>query len=239
MKPANNDIIGQAGLDYLLAGNRNKTIKVWCSIAETDLLPVHYLFRSYSEMPKLEQKAIMNCRGRILDVGAGMGPHSIYLQNKGYDVMALEASGLACEVMARLGVKNILNQDFFEFKDQNRFDTILMMMNGIGLVGKINRFPLFFKKAEELLRPGGQILLDSSDLRYLFMDDDGSFMVNLNEDYYGEVKYKMSYDKMEGKPFPWLFIDDELMAYYAGQNGFKFEKLANGLHYDYLARLCK
>lgn len=237
MIPQKHDVMGQAGIDFMLSGNRDKIIKVWSDVAETDELPVKYLFRGFNEMPSLEQKALMLCRGRVLDVGAGMGSHSLYLQEHKLDVSALELSPLACEVMTRRGVKQVINNDFFALAADVKYDTILMMMNGIGLVGKVNHFARFFKQAAALLAPGGQIILDSSDLRYLFLDDDGSLLINLSGRYYGEVIYKMSFDEYEGKRFPWLFIDDELLLYYAGLNGFSFEKLAEGPHYDYMGRL--
>jgi SAM-dependent methyltransferase len=231
------DIMGQAGLEYLLSGKRNAQIKVWSDIAETDMLPVHYLFRSFHEMPALEQKALMLNRGRVLDVGAGMGSHSLYLQEKGVDVTALDVSPLCCEVMQRRGVKQVVNNDFFKFQSDQKFDTIYMLMNGVGVLGTTNRFPLLFQTLSSLLNEGGQVIIDSSDLRYLFLNDDGSFLINLNGKYYGEVNYKMSYGEFTGKKFLWLFIDDELLGYYAKESGFEFEKLAEGQHYDYLGRL--
>lgn len=237
MIPQGQDVMGQAGIDFLLAGNREAAIKVWSDVAETDEMPVRYLFRSYHEMPMLEQKALSLCRGRVLDVGAGMGSHALYLQQQNLQVEALEMSPLSCEVMKQRGVKEVVNGDFFSLNPEVRYDTILMMMNGIGLVGKISQLPRFFKQAAKLLAPGGQILLDSSDLRYLFLDDDGSMLVNLSGRYYGEVVYKMSYEQYQGKRFPWLFIDDELLSYYAGLNGFRFDKIIDGPHYDYLGKL--
>lgn len=237
MIPQGQDVMGQAGIDFLLAGNREAAIKVWSDVAETDVMPVRYLFRSYNEMPMLEQKALSLCRGRVLDVGAGMGSHALYLQQQNLLVTALEISPLSCEVMKQRGVNQVVNGDFFALTTEVRYDTILMMMNGIGLVGKISQLPRFFKQAAKLLAPGGQILLDSSDLRYLFLDDDGSMLVNLSGRYYGEVVYKMSYEQYQGKRFPWLFIDDELLSYYAGLNGFRFDKIIDGPHYDYLGKL--
>lgn len=87
------------------------------------------------------------------------------------------------------------------------------------------------------MAPGGQILVDSSDLRYLFLQDDGSILINLNDKYYGEVEYRMSYKNQKGRRFPWLFIDDQLLEYHANQNGFDFERVAEGDHFDYLARI--
>ncbi len=233
------DIIGQAGIDYW----NNKVpkdveIKVWSDIAEIDVLPVNYLFRSFHEMPCLEQKALMLSRGEILDVGAGMGSHALYLQNKGKNVTAMDISPLACEVMRTRKIKKVINDNFFSWEGQQKFDTILMLMNGIGICGTIQGLELFFDIARKLLKTDGQIIMDSSDLRYLFNEDSSNILSKLNKKYYGEVLYRMSYNGVTGKKFPWLFIDDELMKYYAEKNGFKFEKIAEGTHYDYLGRLC-
>ncbi|TCO08807.1 SAM-dependent methyltransferase [Natronoflexus pectinivorans] len=231
------DVIGQAGKDFMENRNPDSSIKVWSDIAETDILPVHYLFRDFHQMPDLEQKALILCRGKVLDVGAGMGSHALYLQKNQLEVTALELSPLACEVMKNRDVKHIVNADFFDYPTEEQFDTILMLMNGIGIVGSVDKLQDYFQVLKRLLKPGGQVLLDSSDLRYLFLNDDGSILLNLNDKYYGEVVYKMSYGSFSGKKFPWLFIDDELLGYYAHQNGFEFEKVAEGPHFDYLARL--
>ena len=141
--------------------------------------------------------------------------------------------------MQQRGVRHILHQDIFELPGNQKYDTLLMLMNGIGMVGQVKKLKNFFQLADRLLAPGGQILVDSSDLRYLFIQDDGSILINLNDRYYGEVEYRMSYKGQKGRRFPWLFIDDQLLAHYAEKNGFRFEKLQEGDHYDYLARMTK
>ncbi len=235
--PATNDIIGLACRDYLQQPDDTLQIEVWSDVAELEQLPVNHFFRSYEEMPALEQEALKLCRGRVLDMGAGAGPHALWLQQKGLEVWAAEVSPLACEVMHQRGVNNILNTGLFELKSPQNFDTLLMLMNGTGLVGKTEQLPRFFNQARKLLAPGGQILVDSTDLRYLFLEDDGSFLINLNDRYYGEVIYRMSYNGHQSRRFPWLFIDAPLLGYYAEQNGFTCEKIADGPHFDYLARL--
>lgn len=233
------DIIGNACSDYLQKPDNNLSIKVWSNIAETDVIPVHYLFRPYKEMPKLEQQALDLCKGKVLDIGAGAGSHALWLQEQKLDVTALEISPGACAVMQQRDVRNILQEDFFALAEEEKYDTLLMLMNGIGIVGTTDRFKEFFTVARKLLKPGGQILVDSSDLRYLFLQDDGSILINLNDSYYGEVEYRMSYKGRKGRRFPWLFIDDQLLQYHAEKNGFRFERIAEGEHFDYLARLTK
>lgn len=230
------DPLGTACLDYF-NGDKTAQITVQSNIVEDDILPVEYLFRSFNEMPDLEKAALTLSYGKILDVGAGVGSHALHLQQSNKEVFANEISPLACSVMKQRGIKNILAQDFFSIPPNQKFDTILMLMNGIGIVKETENFERFFCHVKSLLTPNGCLLIDSSDIRYLFEDDDGSILINLNDSYYGEITYRMNYKNMKGKSFKWLFIDDQLLRFYAEQNGFKMEKIADGLHYDYLAKL--
>ncbi|MDD2411663.1 MAG: methyltransferase domain-containing protein [Bacteroidales bacterium] len=234
---AKHDIMGQAGMDFLQNPDPNAIIKVWSDIAETDELPVSYFFRTFEEMPLLEQQALSLCRGKVLDVGAGMGSHSLYLQEKKADVTALEISPMACEVMKLRGVQKVLNENFYNLSGEIKYDTVLFLMNGMGIAENIDGFKRFFNQLRLLLAPGGQVLMDSSDLKYLFLEEDGSIFIDLNAHYYGEIIYKMSYRQFKGKKFPWLFIDESSMEFYAKENGFCFHKLLNGKHYDYMGRL--
>jgi hypothetical protein len=114
---------------------------------------------------------------------------------------------------------------------------LLLLMNGIGLAGKIDNLDWFFTKIRELLNPGGQVLLDSSDIIYLYENEDGSVDLDLNSDYYGEMVYRFGYDGEISEPFDWLYVDFDLLSQFAEMHGFKCEMLAQGSHYDYLARL--
>jgi len=95
----------------------------------------------------------------------------------------------------------------------------------------------FFQKMKQLLRPGGCILMDSSDLRYLFEDEDGSFLIDLAGDYYGEIDFRMQYKNIKGDSFDWLYVDFQTLSLYAAGNGFEAELIKKGEHYDYLTRL--
>ncbi|WP_233145455.1 class I SAM-dependent methyltransferase [Labilibacter marinus] len=230
------DALGAACRDYM-DGNKSAEIIVQSNIVEDDVLPVEYLFRSFNEMPELEKKALTLSKGNILDVGAGAGSHALCLQQSNKTVYANEISNSACSVMRQRGVKNIIEDDFYNLPEDNKYDTILMLMNGIGIAQETGNLKKFFAKVKSLLNPDGCLLVDSSDIRYLFEDDDGSILINLNDDYYGEITYRMNYKDIKGKSFKWLFIDDELLKHHADRNGFKFEKVADGPHYDYLAKL--
>lgn len=231
----NQDPFGLACLDYL-KGNKNINIEVLSDLVEDDVIPVNHLFRDYSRMPKLEQKALQMCKGKVLDVGAGAGSHALWLQEQGIDVTALDTSSMACEVMKEREVKDVVLEDFFDFK-RDRYDTILMMMNGIGIVGTIDRLSEFFMKVKQLLKPNGQLVVDSSDLCYLFEDEETEEIPELMENYYGEVDYQMKYKNAVSEKFNWLFIDPKMFQMFAEENGFKFEMIYEGEHYEYLAKL--
>ena len=232
----NKDPMGTAIADFYTKGRAAK-LRVLSSMFDEDEIPVDQLFRTFEEMPSLEQTALRLARGKILDCGAGSGCHALALQEMGKDVQAIDISPLSVEVMQKRGVHEAFQINLFDDNYLQKFDTILMLMNGSGIIGKLENMTAFFTKMKQLLNPGGCIYMDSSDLRYLFEDEDGSFLVDLAGGYYGEVDFKMQYKQVKGEPFDWLYIDFQTLSFYAAKNGFRAELVEEGEHYDYLARL--
>lgn len=232
-----NDPMGSAIYDYHKTGKAD-LLMVRSTMFDDDNIPVETLFRDFKDMPELEQFALEKAKGKILDVGAGSGCHSIALKEMGKDVVAIDISSLSVDVMKERGLDarcvNFYDEDFTE-----QFDTILMLMNGTGIVGRLENMPTFFARLNALLSPGGSVLIDSSDLRYLYEDEDGTFEINLADEYYGLVDYQMVYKDVTGTPFDWLYVDFETLAYYAEEAGFRAELILEGEHYDYLARLTR
>ncbi|MQO10352.1 methyltransferase domain-containing protein [Prevotella copri] len=270
---ADKDPMGAAILDFQKQGKAAR-LRVLSSMFEEDEMPVTHLFRSVPEMPVLEQKALQLTKGRVLDIGAGSGCHTLELQKKGLAVKAIDISPLSCEAMKLRGVKdaeciNLFdphlssgnhsgenqenhsgenqenhsgeNQENHFGKNQKQFeggfDTILLLMNGTGIAGKIEHLPALFHRLKALLNPGGQILIDSSDLKYIYENEDGSFDINLNGAYYGEVDYQMIYKDVKGDRFDWLYVDFPLLKSIAETCGLHGELVEEGEHYDYLARI--
>lgn len=230
------DPMGAAILDFLTTGKAD-TLRILSSMFEEDEMPVSHLFRSLREMPKLERKALDLSRGKILDVGAGAGCHALVLQKQKKDVTAIDISPLSCEAMIKRGISKVQCVNLFDERIKGKFDTILLLMNGTGIAGKICNLPKLFKRLKELLASDGQILIDSSDLKYIYENEDGSFDIDLNGNYYGEVDYQMIYKDIEGEPFDWLYVDYPLLSAIAEANRLHAELIAEGEHYDYLARL--
>lgn len=229
------DPMGAAIYDFHKNGNAD-VLRVFSSQFEEDEIPVADLFREYDGMPELERIALDEASGEILDVGAGSGCHSVALMKMGKSAVAIDISPLSVEVMKERGV-DALQVNLYDESFDRKFDTVLMLMNGTGIIGNLDNMPVFFERMKQLLKPGGSILIDSSDLRYLFEEEDGSLMIDLADDYYGQLDYQMQYKDVHGDPFDWLYVDFDTLAFYAEESGFDAELLAEGEHYDYLAKL--
>lgn len=233
---ADKDPMGAAISDYF-THQRADRLRVFSSQFEEDLIPVKELFRTIQTMPLLERTALQMAEGQILDVGAGSGCHALALQEMGKEVCAIDISPLSVEVMKQRGVKDSRLINLFDETFTDTFDTILMLMNGSGIIGRLTNMPEFFQRMKRLLRPNGCILMDSSDLRYLFEEEDGSIVIDLAGDYYGEIDFRMQYKNVKGDTFDWLYIDFQTLSLYASEYGFKAELVKEGKHYDYLAKL--
>jgi len=216
------DPIGKAITDFSRS-KRPDDIIVCSEICEDDIIPIEVLFRNEDEMPELEVLALQNATGKILDVGAGAGTHANYLQNMGKDVTAIDISEGAVAFMQTQGLKS-KKVDFFDLKDE-KFDTILMLMNGIGVAGTLSNLEKTLEHAKSLLNPGGKILCDSSDIKYLYEDEDGSLWVNLNQEYYGNFRFQMKYKKETGPWFDWLYVDFDSLFNAAKNVGLKAVRL--------------
>ncbi len=236
--PENRDPFGRACFDHQMGARKGK-IKVFSDIAEDDFIDVAYLFRSYDQMPALEQQALVLVRGRILDAGGGAGPHALYLQKQGHDVTAIDSSPFCVRTMQERGIGQVVLNNIFDYQPHQKFDTILLLMNGLGMAGKVENMDDFFVRLASMLNEGGQVIGDSSDLSYLYTETPGAISMMPKHKYVGEIVYRMKYKNIKSDPFPWLFIDKNLFREKAEQNGFRFELLREGDHYDYLCRIVR
>ncbi|MDR7209841.1 class I SAM-dependent methyltransferase [Flavobacterium piscis] len=231
------DLFGKAIHDFQ-TNNSPEDIITETSISEEDEMSVEYLFRTYNEMPKLEQKALQLANGRVLDVGCGAGSHCLTLQNdRNLNVTGIDISKKAIETCQLRGVKNALVQNILDFEGE-KFDSILLLMNGTGIFGKLDNCNTYLSKLKSLLNPDGQILIDSSDIIYMFdEDEDGGKWIPSDKEYYGELVFNISYKGEKEEPFNWLYLDYNTLQNAAIANGLKCELILEGEHYDYLAKL--
>ena len=231
------DLFGKAILDYQ-TNNSPENLITETSISDEDEMSVEYLFRSFVEMPKLEQKALNMCFGKILDIGCGAGSHSLYLENEmNLEVTSIDISENAIKACQLRGLNNAKVQNVLDLDTHTeKFDTILLLMNGTGIFGTLSETSKYLQKLKSLLNENGQVLIDSSDLIYMF-DDEELEDVKKSNQYYGEIIFSIKYKKKKEIPFPWLYLDFNTLQHAANSIGLQCEKILEGENFDYLAKI--
>lgn len=224
------DIQGRALLDYFL-GKEEVPLILHTSYGVVEEMPVDVFFRDRDDFSKLERLALQACRGKVLDIGAGAGSFALELQQEGLQVKALEFSPLSCHIMRQRGVQEVLQADIWQYKEE-KFDTLLLMMNGLGLAEKLNKLSSFLTRLKDLMKPDGQIICDSSDITYLYA---GTGLPE--EGYFGEIEYCYEYEEEEGEWFSWLYVDPATLAVYCDGLGLKLQVLHTNRFEQFLARI--
>jgi SAM-dependent methyltransferase len=224
------DILGQALNDYHNGSLENE---LWINnkYGDKEEMPVDIYFRDDENMPDMEWFALDECRGNVLDIGAGAGSHALILQKKGLAVAAMDISPLAVKVMRNRSVRNVEEADIFTYESA-KFDTLLLLMNGIGLAGTLTKLQELLLHLKSLLNAGGQILFDTSDISYLYEGHQKPV-----ENYYGEIWYQYEYKKQTNDWFQWLYVDEVTMQSVASASGYNMEVLLEDELGQYLARL--
>lgn len=226
------DILGLAIQDYYRGSS--SPIKVFINGEQDDPMHAEVFFRTKTDFNDVEILAVELVKGEILDVGAAAGCHSLVLQNH-FPTDAIDISDLSCDIMRKRGVKNVFHLDVFELHDK-KYDTILLLMNGLGICGTIEETKKLFVHLKSLLNPGGIIIGDSSDVKYMFENKTDFKSYENSGHYYGEVMFELEYKNQMTDPFPWLFIDPIKMKEVAQETGFEMELLLSNERYQYLAK---
>lgn len=216
-------------------GAVNATVLVSSDLWEDEEMPVREYYRpEKAGLPPLEERAINWCRGRVLDLGAGAGRHARELELRGHEVVALDVCPEAVEIMRQRGVRGAELGDLWTLRPTRRFDTVLMLMHGIGVVGDLAGLGRLLKRLDTLVAPGGQLLCDSADVRHLVEGTDRE-----DADYPGEVSFQLNYGSLHGSSYPWLFVDAETLTILADAAGWDTEVLMRTESESYLARLTR
>jgi SAM-dependent methyltransferase len=177
--------------------------------------------------------ALELCRGGVLVVGAGAGCHALALQARGLEVCAIDLAPHAVEVMRRRGVADPRRAGVADL-EAPPFDTVLLMMNGIGMAARVAALPAFLKSLGRLVRPDGQVVLDSFDPR---TQGERAARAAGAGGYPGELRFRLEYKGRLGPWYAWLFVDFDTLARQAARAGWGSETVWVEEDGQYLARL--
>lgn len=230
--PQNFDVLGISMEDYYQNGSSDE-IAITLNGMPDDPMPVDVFFREPADFGELEILAMDQCRGRILDLGAGAGCHSLYLQGLGFDVVALEHSEKACGIMRQRGVRNVVQEDFYDWEPKTRFDTILLMMNGFGMCERSHKAVDFLERLGGLLEPGGQIIGDSTDISYM-----EETWEKKAESYVGDVRFELMWREYTQR-FDWVYFDEGFLLKAGSSAGLKTNVLSRGASQNFLVQLVR
>ncbi len=219
------------------AGDHAATLRLTSSLGEDDTIPVSVFFRSEADFFPFERYAVDLCRGRILDAGAGTGVHSLPLQERGFDVTAVERLDEAVGILRARGVRQVVHGDMFALEEPP-YDTILMLMNGIGPVGTLAGLERFLAEAGRLVAPGGQVLVDSGAAQPTGSADPTDWPPPTPDAYTGEAWIRLGYDGVVGMPFRELYVDERTLCGRAERAGWGCTVVFEG-EGGYLARLVR
>lgn len=234
---------GLAIRDYY-AGDKDAKITIHSSEGDCEEIEVSIFFREFPYIPLIETAALDLCYGNVIDIGAGAGCHALELQNRGLNTTAIDINPESVKVMQQRGIRNARLGDFRDLKDE-KWDTLLLLMNGIGIVGDLGGLDIFLRDLGGFIKPGGQVVFDSIDLREENPKTDTAKLRKSKkasngfngDSYFGEIEYSIEYRGIKYPSFIWLFVDAETLKKMGLRHGWKFEKVMDYENGRYLGRL--
>lgn len=211
-------------------GETEACVLVRTDAGGTEEMPIAHFFRGPGEMGSVEATALRLARGRVLDLGAGPGAHAVPLVRRGLAVTAVEILPEARRALRDGGIEDV-RSDIDAVESAERFDTVLALMNGLGLCGSLDGLGPFLARVAGMLAEGGRILADSTDPREWDEPGDGR--------YAGEVHMQLGFRERWGEPFPFLFVDADTLRTVAGALGLDVDVAAWDTDGRYLASITR
>ncbi|MBN2157087.1 MAG: methyltransferase domain-containing protein [Candidatus Lokiarchaeota archaeon] len=228
---------GHALLDFYYGGE-DSPVLIIRDDGYRDEMSVRQYFRTREKFSEIEKKALNECKGKIVDLSAGVGADCLELQNRKFDVTAVEVCPEACEIMRKRGVKKVFCMDLFDFNESG-YDTIFLFNRSIGNVQNLEGLERFLEQAKKFLAPRGQIIFDSVDIRYT---DNPAHLAYQRRNidmgkYFGEIIVRFEYKSIIGPNFGLLHVDPDIVQTYCNKTGWKCNIIYSDEEGNYLAKL--
>ena len=191
----------------------------------------------------IDALALARCRGRVLDIGAGCGRHTLELQRLDIDVVALERSAAFIDILNEREVLNSVQADIYDYSGED-FDTLLLLDNTIGLAESPEGLVTLLKHLHTLARHGAELLIEGMGAyerafypELPFADERIEDFIAENEPYFPISTSHLEYENQIGESFSWIYPGESLLAACAQRAGWSFECLTETGPIDFLASL--
>jgi SAM-dependent methyltransferase len=220
-------------------GRHDALLRIDSDVFDSEDVAVRHYYRPDKDsLEDLDRRALERCTGAILDAGAGAGRHALDLQCRGHEVTAIDVAEDAVQVMLDRGISDVRQGDIFT-SDLGSYDTILLLMNGIGLAGRHEDLQKLFNRFDDLLKPGGRVVFDAAglDTEISSLDAESLSQMAMGKPHLGEVFFRLTFDDLEGSWYPWLFPTSTQVGDAAHNAGFDFTVIGRGARGAFLAEV--
>jgi SAM-dependent methyltransferase len=220
-------------------GRHDAVLGIESDVFDSEDVAVRLYYRPDEDpLPDLDRRALDRCTGRVLDAGAGAGRHALDLQCRGLEVTALDVSTDAVRVMQDRGISDVRQGDIYT-SDLGTYDTILLLMNGIGLAGGPEGLKKLFDRFRRLLRSSGRVIFDAAGLDAAVLKDEFEELAEMaiGRPQLGEVFFRLTFDDLQGSWYPWLFPTSTQLAKAARDAGFEFTIIGRGARGAFLGEM--
>ncbi len=195
-------------------------------------------FLKYEEWDEHEKKAMEYVKGKALDIGCGAGRHTLYLQQKGFDVLGIDISPLAIKICKLRGVKQAKVMSIDQaISELNSFDTIVMMGCNFSIFGDFNKAHRLLKKLHDISSDDSIIITETRDPYKTENPDYLEYYEHnrKNNRMSGQLYCRVRFGKYATKWFDWLMVSKKEMKEILNETGWQVRKFIDSDDAQYVA----
>jgi SAM-dependent methyltransferase len=229
------DLLGRMLRDYHRDGELADTPVHRRDDDHTTRAPAEWYFLPAEEWPEFERAGVGKARGDVLDVGCGAGRTTLWLQDRGHRVLAVDRSPGAVAVAADRGVERAVAGDMDLLPvTADEFDTVLFAGQQFGLGSERRDLAERLRRLWTVLPPGGRVVADLTDPERVVDTEHAEYQAdNRLGEGLTRRRFRLEYD---GEVGPWvelLSVSPDLLAALGDETGWTVDltREDGGAHY--------
>jgi SAM-dependent methyltransferase len=237
------DVFGHALLDWAMGATSPEVLERDDGFTQIGAGPEVYL-SAFRGWPSAERRSVRFMRGRVMDVGCGAGRVALELQNRGLDVVGLDASPRAARAARLRGVTEVWSTPIEDLgKKIDSFDSLVLFGNNFGIFETPARARQILTRLAATTKPDARIFVESTaaycggapgfDHSYYHRNKASGHSP-------GQLKVRYHYEHLVGPWFRWLYVTRSEMRSILIGTGWHLERvLGDRLSEPYVAILAK